>query len=244
MFLTNTLLISRLKYHSLTRVKSLLFFIFLMGSYYASWAQCPVWVATEKKVVVFSPNRLKGEPYPDPVPIPVNGAQNADIKWTWTLAGTNRGQEIGITDSTKLNTTFDIQKIIQSHQDLEGTSFTLTYFITGVGKDASTGLTCQSFATIDVVILVKIHPYNAITPNSDDTNDEWFIDYLYNYPDAQIVIFDRWGQPVFESTGYQYEEKPFKGKFNGKDLPSGTYMYRITPSEEYGTIYGNLTIVR
>jgi len=46
-----------------------------------------------------------------------------------------------------------------------------------------------------------------------------------------------------------FEEKPFRGKYNGKDLPTGTYIYVIRPNYEnyqdaYPEVVGNLTIVR
>jgi len=67
--------------------------------------------------------------------------------------------------------------------------------------------------------------YDAITPNGDQVNDEWNIHVINCFPDAIVRIFSSWGTRVFESeAGYPV---PWNGKFNGKDLPAGTYYYVI-----------------
>jgi hypothetical protein len=70
------------------------------------------------------------------------------------------------------------------------------------------------------------------------------IDNISSYPEATITVIDRWGVPVFEGTGDTYEEKPFRGKFGDKALPTGVYMYRIKPSVDYPDVVGSLTIIR
>ena len=44
--------------------------------------------------------------------------------------------------------------------------------------------------------------YSGFSPNGDDQNDTWRIDGIENVPDAEILIFNRWGTTVFESRGY------------------------------------------
>ncbi|NBW02506.1 MAG: gliding motility-associated C-terminal domain-containing protein [Cytophagia bacterium] len=191
-----------------------------------------VWVATDKKIIMFAP-----EPGENPTPIlmPVNGAKTPGIKWSWT-------PKLALSDPLSLNPYFDVKKL----GDLGGNAFKTTYFISGTLP----GSACKStFATIDIIILARVKPYDAISPNNDDLNDYWTIDNISSYPDAEIYVMDRWGLKVFESTGAMYEEKPFRGKYNGKDLPTGTYIYVIRPNLEdypdaYADVVGNLTIVR
>ena len=65
---------------------------------------------------------------------------------------------------------------------------------------------------------------NAITPNGDGIHDYFSIGGLVNYPDNELVIFNRWGNEIYSS-------KPYKNDWNGtgKDgvtiLPNGTYYY-------------------
>jgi gliding motility-associated-like protein len=69
--------------------------------------------------------------------------------------------------------------------------------------------------------------YNAVSPGvSTDLNDFMRINGLP--PDNKVSIFNRWGDKVFEVSGYDNVDKRFEGKNdNGKDLPAGTYYYLI-----------------
>ena len=85
----------------------------------------------------------------------------------------------------------------------------------------------------------------VITPNNDGKNDLFVIENLHTiYPNANVVIMNRWGNLVFESEGY---ETPWDGtKFNsGEQLPLGTYFYRIILND--GTdqeLKGPISIIR
>ncbi|MDG2330644.1 MAG: gliding motility-associated C-terminal domain-containing protein, partial [Flavobacteriales bacterium] len=70
---------------------------------------------------------------------------------------------------------------------------------------------------------------NAISPNGDGKNDVWKLDFidLIN-PNAAIKVFNRWGQTLFESTGYQ---TPWDGTYLGEKVPDGTYYYVIVIGE-------------
>jgi gliding motility-associated-like protein len=82
---------------------------------------------------------------------------------------------------------------------------------------------------------------NAISPNNDGLNDFWQIPDMINYPEGTVLIFNRYGQKVFASTGYK---QPFDGRQNGKDLPVGTYYYIIDLKRACGLLKGSITIIR
>lgn len=65
---------------------------------------------------------------------------------------------------------------------------------------------------------------NVITPNEDGINDEFVISCLEleQYPDNHLIVFNQWGDKVFEASPY---ENNWKGTYEGKDLPDGTYYY-------------------
>ena len=66
---------------------------------------------------------------------------------------------------------------------------------------------------------------NAISPNGDGKNDIWKLDFLkLLYPNAEIDIFNRWGENLFSSQGYA---EPWDGTYKGSILPVGTYYYII-----------------
>ncbi len=70
------------------------------------------------------------------------------------------------------------------------------------------------------------HIPQAISPNGDGSNDQWFLDFLANTTGIEKVeIFDRRGVLVYDKENYVNE---FVGKNNdGKDLPAATYFYVI-----------------
>jgi len=73
-----------------------------------------------------------------------------------------------------------------------------TYYITQyIGS-------CESTRTAANVIigLSGLNFPNTFTPNNDGINDYWNIKGIENYPTAIVQIFNRYGQKVFESRGY------------------------------------------
>lgn len=112
----------------------------------------------------------------------------------------------------------------------------ITYTLTLTGSGNCT-------VTDNVLIKVLLAPLvpNAFSPNGDGINDTWKIQYLESYPGATIDIFNRYGQKVFSSTGYNTE---WDGKFNGSPLPIGTYYYIINPKNGRSIINGSVTIIK
>ncbi|MDX2362573.1 MAG: gliding motility-associated C-terminal domain-containing protein [Crocinitomicaceae bacterium] len=83
---------------------------------------------------------------------------------------------------------------------------------------------------------------NTITPNGDNYNDTWFIENMHLYPDAEVVIFNKWGNELFRSEG-GYEE--WDGNVNGQPLPSEVYYYIILlNNDEADKFTGTITIIR
>jgi gliding motility-associated-like protein len=82
---------------------------------------------------------------------------------------------------------------------------------------------------------------NTFTPNGDGVNDTWKIDALQSFPQCSVLIYDRWGQEVFRSTGYV---KAWDGTISGKNLPVGTYYYLIDLKNNAPPLSGFVTIIR
>ncbi|MFO7658945.1 MAG: gliding motility-associated C-terminal domain-containing protein [Bacteroidales bacterium] len=83
--------------------------------------------------------------------------------------------------------------------------------------------------------------YDAFSPNGDGKNDVWNIGNIGSYPNCKIKIFNAWGNTVFTSDGYS---QPWDGKYNGKELPSGTYYYVIDPGNGTENLSGPVNIVK
>lgn len=98
-------------------------------------------------------------------------------------------------------------------------------------------------ASDDVFVRVfkKISIPNAFSPNGDGINDVWDIQALESYPESTTKVFNRYGQLVFQSAGYN---KPWDGRYNGKPLPFGTYYYIIDRKNDFPLLSGWVVIVR
>jgi len=83
---------------------------------------------------------------------------------------------------------------------------------------------------------------NAISPNGDLINDEWNIENIDLYPQAEVKIFNRWGLNIWKSAkGYP---QPWDGRRSGKALPIDSYHYLINLHNGTKPIIGTVTIVR
>ncbi len=83
--------------------------------------------------------------------------------------------------------------------------------------------------------------YDAFSPNGDDKNPVWHIGNIESFPSCSVKIFNIWGIMVFSSNGYGI---PWDGKYEGKDLPSGTYYYVIDPGDGSAILTGAVSIVK
>jgi gliding motility-associated-like protein len=101
------------------------------------------------------------------------------------------------------------------------TSTTITTNFTVTVTDANG---CLNSDTVTVFIYPEVVIPNGFSPNGDGKNDVWQIDLIYQFPDCEVEIYNRWGEKLFYSKGYAI---PFNGQYKGKDLPVGTYYYII-----------------
>jgi gliding motility-associated-like protein len=77
-------------------------------------------------------------------------------------------------------------------------------------------------------VLVKVYPElyvpNAFTPNGDGKNDTWVIETLKAFPGAEVKVFNRYGQKVFDNNGQTIS---WDGMFKGQQQAAGAYVYLI-----------------
>jgi gliding motility-associated-like protein len=82
---------------------------------------------------------------------------------------------------------------------------------------------------------------NTFTPNGDQIHDRWEIENLAYYPAVRVRVFNRSGQMVFESIGYN---TPWDGTYKGKPLAFGTYYYVIETGGGRKPRTGYVTILK
>ena len=93
-----------------------------------------------------------------------------------------------------------------------------------VTTDSANG-NCSDTARHSITIIADslVFP-NIITPNGDNINDNFVIKGLEKgaYPTNKLVVYNRWGKKVYESSNYQ------NSTFDGAGLPDGVYYYIFT----------------
>lgn len=101
---------------------------------------------------------------------------------------------------------------------------------------------CIGYDTITVSFCGEFLIPNAFTPNGDGSNDEWRIDNLAFFPEVSVDIYDRRGERVFHSKGY---EKAWDGTdSNGRKMPMDSYYYVIDLNNGEKPIVGTVTLLR
>ncbi|RIV37700.1 gliding motility-associated C-terminal domain-containing protein, partial [Flagellimonas lutimaris] len=93
----------------------------------------------------------------------------------------------------------------------------------------------QSFTTVKGS---KIKSIYGFSPNGDGINEFWTISGIEKYPENIVTIYNRWGNLVFRTEGYNNSSNVFNGIANqyvsmgaGK-LPEGTYFFHIQIPKE------------
>ena len=84
---------------------------------------------------------------------------------------------------------------------------------------------------------------NAFVPNKTAINNTWKV-YGILIKTISIVIYDRWGELIFESTDI---EKGWDGTFSGKNCQEDTYVYKISAEDFYGNqkqYSGHINLIR
>lgn len=86
----------------------------------------------------------------------------------------------------------------------------------------------------------------GFSPNGDGINDLFVIRGILNYPNNAFVIYNRWGNKVFEASPYvnTWDGRSMFGlRVGGDELPVGTYFYVLDLKDGSaiykGTIYLN-----
>lgn len=117
---------------------------------------------------------------------------------------------------------------------LESTTYILT--VTDING-------CSDIDTIVVDVLIDYHfvVSNLMTPNGDGYNDTWYIDNVEYYLECEVSIYNRFGNLLYNKTGYMND---WDGKHAGQNLPDGTYYYVITCPGTNEVFKGGITILR
>jgi gliding motility-associated-like protein len=82
---------------------------------------------------------------------------------------------------------------------------------------------------------------NVFTPNGDGKNECFEVSALnYMIPCIKLTIYDRWGLLMYDNE----HGACWDGKYNGKDVPEGTYYYLIKMGTTGKEAHGALSLLR
>jgi gliding motility-associated-like protein len=120
-------------------------------------------------------------------------------------------------------------------------SGTMTYYATLYSPDGCTDT--------DTLIISVSYPCSEVfvatlfSPNSDGLNDVHCVRGSC-IAKLEFLIFDRWGEVVFESTD---QDDCWDGNFRGKPAQTGVYIYKLTAILDDGSTFtdsGNINLIR
>lgn len=110
---------------------------------------------------------------------------------------------------------------------------------------AETQYGCKATKVKEVVVEDKFTYYvpNAFSPDGDGINDE-FNGKGTGYVAREMMIFDRWGELIFETSD---PDEGWDGTVNGQKAKPDTYVYKIMVKDHRGRWHekeGEVTVVR
>jgi len=112
---------------------------------------------------------------------------------------------------------------------------------------------CQESACVVITEVLDPNVYmaNIFTPDQSTFNNRIFVQTDENIElVSEFVLFDRWGEKVFQATPDHTPNNPafgWDGQFNASDAPSGVYTYFVEVIDVLGDtrkISGTVTLMR
>jgi len=87
----------------------------------------------------------------------------------------------------------------------------------------------QAIVVVEVECFEPLMIPNGFSPNGDGIADTWVIQGLQHYPNASVLIFNRWGNQVYSADPYMndWNGVSTNALTIGEVLPAGTYWYLV-----------------
>ncbi|WP_375436345.1 gliding motility-associated C-terminal domain-containing protein [uncultured Hymenobacter sp.] len=169
------------------------------------------------------------------LPVDVDAGPDMEI-----LAGTSvtlNGRADGTYPVTWTPTTGLVFPTSDRLQPRVSPTVTTTYTLSG-GEGG-----CADSDQVTVTVRPPIRIPNAFTPNGDGRDDTWQIEFIEQFPDNTVSVFNRWGNRIFSANNYSRANE-WRGDINGQPAPVGTYYYVVVTKGPLGKSYsGSITIL-
>mgnify|MGYP002630830723 CR=1 FL=1 len=114
---------------------------------------------------------------------------------------------------------------------------TTTYTLTVMDEHG-----CKDDDEVEISVLrdYNVTGKNLITPNGDGINDTWKIDNILPYTESTVTIINRYGQVVYERTGY---DNSWDGSDGDQTVSDGTYYYVVQFKDNNTVVKGHITVL-
>lgn len=159
-----------------------------------------------------------------------------------TCNGASDGSIITITQGGTLPYTFTLNGIIASDSNYAvapGTYLLVVEDVNHCSSSANVEIKAEDFPCGEVGVFIP----NIFSPNGDGHNDELKVRSNF-VKSLEFVVFDRFGEKVFESIDHNYG---WDGTFGGQKAQPGLYVYylrAVLVTGETISRNGNVTLVR
>ena len=109
------------------------------------------------------------------------------------------------------------------------------------------GVSTSFTITVNYCLHIEFFIPEGFSPNGDGINDLFVIRGIDNYPTNKFVIFNRWGNKIYEASPYQnkWDGTTSLGlTVGGNELPVGTYFYILDLGDGSDIIKGTIYLNR
>lgn len=205
---------------------------------------------------VFNSENLNGTKITNNQPTPVDLGKttlNNPIVKTFTIHNPNN-VDFEVYSIYTFGSIFDITDLSAIIAPDSTLNFTITMYADSVGvfsADVEIEADQMFYFTVTGEVVANgaspVNVYNAVSPNGDGKHDYLEIEFIDQYPNAEVLIMNRWGDIVYEAIGYNNQSVRFEGNSNkgGKgELPPGTYYYQINLGSASKLINGFFSLRR
>ena len=113
------------------------------------------------------------------------------------------------------------------------------YRVTAYKKNNTAIMSTSNYAKVEP--LMNVYIPNAFTPNGDGINDTFGVKGEGAFA-FSLVVFNRWGEKVFESTN---PNQQWDGTYKNQPVQQGEYVYQLmADGKNYKGQTGVITLVR
>jgi gliding motility-associated-like protein len=175
-----------------------------------------------------------------PTPIVLELGNNATIQsgQTYAIPGTLSNAQTPLTFNW---TPTDSLSCTDCVNPVAGPDSTTTYFLSVTDNR---GCTANDSITITLFEIFNLFVPNVFTPNLDGLNDVFGLLYASTMTEFKMMIFNRWGQKIFETSNVT---EGWDGTYKGERSPVDSYVYYIiavTKTGERKEYKGTITLLR